>query len=65
VRFEVLTAVKMPMFVFWVVTPCRHAKVSEERTAVIFRAEDGGSTYVLGRNKIKLSGFLIPFACMI
>jgi hypothetical protein len=21
-RFEVLTAVKMPIFVFWVVTPC-------------------------------------------
>jgi hypothetical protein len=43
VTFEVLTAVKMPMLVFWVVTPCRlwtYTKVSEGHAASIFCPED-------------------------
>jgi hypothetical protein len=41
-RFEVFTAVKMPMAVFWVVTPCAlmSTNVSEKHTASILRAEN-------------------------
>jgi hypothetical protein len=51
VRFEALTAVKMSMLVFWVVTPCglvgRYStNVSEEYTASIFRVEDGGIMFL-------------------
>jgi hypothetical protein len=36
-RFEVVTAVKMPVFIFWAVTLCG-TNVSEEHTASILRA---------------------------
>jgi hypothetical protein len=42
VRFEILTAAKMTMLVFWVVTPCGllvDTNVSEEHTAPTFRAD--------------------------
>jgi hypothetical protein len=41
-KFEVLTAVKMSMLVFWVVMPCGlvgRYKLLEEHTASNFRAE--------------------------
>jgi hypothetical protein len=45
--FEVPTAVKISMFIFWVVTPCglvggfRRYERLEEHSAFIFRPEDG------------------------
>jgi hypothetical protein len=41
-RFEVITAVKMSILVFWVVTPCRlyeDTNVSEKHNVSIFRAK--------------------------
>jgi hypothetical protein len=55
VRCETLTAVKMSMLVFWVLTQrglVGRSNVSEENTASIFRAEvdfsaeDGGSMFL-------------------
>jgi hypothetical protein len=48
-RSKVLTAVKMSMFVFWVVTPCGlvgRCNVSEEHTASILNPEDGDSMFL-------------------
>jgi hypothetical protein len=43
-RFEVLTEVKLPMLVFWVVTPC--GKVDRYQHFGGFNPEDGGSVFL-------------------
>jgi hypothetical protein len=43
-RYEDLTAVKMPIFVFWVVTPC--GLVGLYFQVGIFSPEDGGSMFL-------------------
>jgi hypothetical protein len=41
-RFEVLTALKMSVLVFWVMTPCGLVS-GYPHSASLFRAEEGGS----------------------
>jgi hypothetical protein len=46
-RYKVLTAVKLSVLVFWVITVCGlvDAKVSEEHWSILW-AEDGGSMFL-------------------
>jgi hypothetical protein len=45
VRYEVLTAMKMSMFVFWVVTPCGLVSRFQRFGETHFSPEDGDSTF--------------------